>query len=310
MQKLSFLCCATRVWFGVLVLTWVPQSVLAQSMTHADDVEEVEAVEVQSVGPAPLSQFVAQSDWYDGQWPRFDRVVDAFTARTTRRASFNTLISHRNYGGFGRHPFDTFLGFDAGMLKVGLGLRYGILDNLDVGVFRLSGGDDIFNTYEFDVRYQLLQQASAYVDVAIRAGMTWFSLTGPYSDSVAPFVMILADHLFWNRLLAGINVIYHSDSSGPDKIEAGLSGSAAVQVYGDFRLVEWVSIALEVTQTIAGYHQPYPNVTFGPRFITHRHSFAIALSNTRYSSTDGIVTNNDRSHFLDWVLGFSITREF
>jgi hypothetical protein len=59
---------------------------------------------------------------------------------------------------------------DAGGLKIGLALRYGILDDLEVGVQRVSNGVDIFDTCQFDAKYRALHADRFFVDVAVRAG--------------------------------------------------------------------------------------------------------------------------------------------
>jgi hypothetical protein len=40
---------------------------------------------------------------------------------------------------FTEHPMGDMMGFDIGAMKIGLRLRFGILDRLDVGLLRLNG---------------------------------------------------------------------------------------------------------------------------------------------------------------------------
>lgn len=283
--------------------------------------EAVESVETTDVVAVAANGEIIGSDtstWYGEAWPQFDRVIDAYTGRTSRKHTFNTLITHRNRAGFARAPFDTLFGFDGGSLKVGLGLRFGILDELDVGIFRMNGTKEVFDTYDFDLRYQFFKQARFGVDMAVRAGVTWFPVPAsikalkkaPYdADSSGFFASLLINRVFANRVLAGASVLYHANSSGPDKNVEDSHGSVAVQLYTDVRVTEGVSLALEYTQPFAGYHQFNPDVSFGPRFITNRHTFAIVMSNTQWFDAAGMVTGNARTSIRDWVLGFNITRE-
>lgn len=296
-----------------------PGTVQAAVPAGADEaVESVDTTDVVAVSADGQVQGSDTSTWYGDAWPQFDRVIDAYTARTSRKHTFNTLIAHRNSGGFAKAPFDTLFGFDAGSLKVGLGLRFGILDDLDIGVFRMNGTFEVFDTYDFDVRYQFLKQARFGVDMALRVGISWFPVPAsikalkqaPYNaDSSGPFVSLLIDRVVANRVLVGLGILYHQNSSGPAKTSQDSGATVALQLATDVRLSEGFSLALEYTQPIAGYHQFNPDITFGPRFITNRHTFAIVLSNTQWFDAAGIITGNDRTTFNRWVLGFNITRE-
>ena len=274
----------------------------------------------QSPRPAPADEEVVEETdvvvayekpgpktWWGDSWPAWDRVIDGMTARTVRKHTFGTLISHRNFGGFTKKPFHSLFGFDAGSLKVGLGVRFGILDDLDVGVLRVNGTAEAFNTYEVDARYNLLSQQKFGVDLALRVGLSWFEQYHA-GDAVGALVQLLIDRLVLDRVFVGGGILFHSNSSGPKKSPSDVDASAAIQAYADVRLYDGMSLGFEVTQPIAGYHLKYPIFTFGPRFITNRHTFAIVMSNSQYSNADGIITGTDRS-FGNWVLGFNITRE-
>jgi hypothetical protein len=268
----------------------------------ADAVEEIETAEVLV---APVGSHAAT--WWGDAWPAWDRVIDAMTARTVRKHTFGTIISHRNYGGFTRKPFHSLLGFDAGSLKVGLGLRFGILDDLDIGLVRFNGTSEQFNTYELDARYNILSQKNFGVDLALRVGMSWFEQYQA-SDAAGVLVQLLIDRIILNRIFLGGGFLFHSSSSGPKKTSTDVNTSAAIQLYTDFRLYDGMSLAFELTQNIAGYHLKNPIFTFGPRFITNRHTFSIVMSNSQYTGADGIIAGTDRS-FGNWILGFNITRE-
>jgi hypothetical protein len=143
--------------------------------------------------------------------------------------------------------------------------------------------------------------------LGLRVGLSWFEQYHA-NDSVGVLVQLLMDRLVLDRLFVGGGLLFHSNSSGAKKSATDVHTSAAVQAYADVRLYDGMSLGLELTQPIAGYHLKYPVFTFGPRFITNRHTFAIVMSNSQYTNADGIITGTDRS-FGNWVLGFNITRE-
>lgn len=271
-----------------------------------EDDDDVETIDTTAVAVAANRE--GPETWWGDAWPVWDRVLDAYTARTVRKHTFNTIISHRNYGGFLRQPFSSLFGFDKGALKVLLGVRFGILDKLDIGVVRLNGTLEKFDTYEFDLRWNILNQAKFGVDLGLRGGFDWYAQEGA-KDAIGAIVEVMVGRLFANRLYTGFNILFSSNSSGPKKSNLDASSSAAIQLAIDPRLSSGFSWPFEMTYTVAGYKLTAPVMTTGPKWVTNRHMFAIVLSNTQYITTDGIVTNSDRFNFKDWVLGFHITRE-
>lgn len=271
-----------------------------------DDDDEVEVIdEVQTKSEKDLS---GPSTWWGDAYPLENRILDALTPRTVRKHTFNTLITHRNNGGWLRDPFQSLFGFDKGALKVGLALRFGILDNLDIGALRVNGTIEVFDTYEFDARWNILQQDKFAIDLAVRAGLTWFAQPRA-NDAVGAMAQFMLGRLIANRVYLGASLLYHSSSSGPVKSNKDISSSAALQIYGDFRLTGGFAWPVELTYAIAGYRLPNPILTTGPKWMTNRHSFAIVLSNSQYFTGDGLITNSNRFNPRDWVLGFHITRE-
>ena len=85
--------------------------------------------------------------------------------------------------------------------------------------------------------------------------------------------------------------------TGPDTLPA------------EVRLVDSLSVGAEFVQNIAGFHETYPVITFGPKIVTNRHTFAFVVSNTQYMTGDSVVANTYRMAWKKWVLGFHITRE-
>ena len=297
------------VWHPIGIKTGVSPAKKAEAKRDPDKEDEDDEVESVDASEAVVASGAeGPSSWWTEAYPIWDRVVDSYTARTVRKHTFNTLISHRNYGGWLRDTGMSLFGFDKGLLKVQLGLRFGIFDFLDVGAVRLNGTIEQFDTYEFDLRWAAIAQSRFGLDIGVRAGVDWF--VQPHAnDAIAGFGEVMIGRLNFDRVYSGFNVLYNSNSSGPKKSVADTASSAAVQFALDWRVSSGFCLPFELTYAVAGYRLAYPNITFGPKWVTNRHMFAIVLSNTQYTTTDGIVTNTDRIAFRDWVLGFNITRE-
>ena len=275
-----------------------------------DDWGEVEEIAVDDASITPYTQ---QNTWYAEAFPVFDRSLNLLTGRTARPKSFVFSIVHRTNAAFSDDPFETFLGFDGGALKIGLDLRYGIIRGLDAGISRLNGTVENFDTYTWDIRWQGLTQKEHGVDGALRIGLSWFAQARG-GDALKPFGQILLSRVFAHRFLVGTGLLYHSDSSYETKSEAATEWSMAAQALVDIRLHEKVAISLEGAYTLAGYRarneagNSWPTFSIGPKVITNRHTFAVVLSNTQYFTPDGIVSNSPRGGD-DLIVGFNISRE-
>lgn len=280
-----------------------------EDIDDIDDIEEVE--DVQIVAPD-----AAENAWTRA-YPVLDRVVSLPTALTQRRYTFQVLIEHRTWQSFTDQTFFTgtwwrenlfnAFGFDAGAMKIGLGLRFGILDDLDLGFYRLNQGVLPWDTYELDLKYQPLKQDQHWVNLAVRAGGTWF-VQKDLPDDYGAFGQLLADHLFWNRLRIGTGLAFHSNSTAEVKTKEDTDWSLAIPAYLSVRILDWLAWNLEVIANVAGYGADYPNFASSLEFITNRHTFALVLSNFQYLAADGIVANSFRG-FGGLVVGFTITRE-
>jgi hypothetical protein len=284
------------------------------SALATDETDEVETVAVASGAPTS-----SVGDWYGEAYPEIYRVFDSLTARTVRRGTFNTIINHRSSEGALDAPFDHLLGFDMGGLKVGLGVRYGIMDDWDVAIYRLAPGVNQFAAYEFDTRFRLLKEATHGVDLAVRVGGTWFHAQAAnpvgvvWGDNAGGgFGHVVASRLLADRFFLSLGVLGHSHSTTEfaDRKAAGEPKySIAAQGAAEVRLSDAVAWAAEITGTLAGWHDSVPVITTGPRFYTSGHTFAFVVSNGQGSSVDAIVTNTPRYRLKEWVVGFNITRE-
>ena len=90
----------------------------------AEPVEEL--TDVREVNP--------ERDWESPNYPRIDRVVNLLTTSPTRKHALLFTIDHRSFEvAFMKNFFRDWFGFDSGSLKIGIGLRFGILEDLGIG---------------------------------------------------------------------------------------------------------------------------------------------------------------------------------
>jgi hypothetical protein len=236
-----------------------------------------------------------------------DRAISLLAGNTIHKNYFLVVVEHRNRESVDEEPFHDFLGFDGGGLKIGLGLRYGILDTLDAGIYRSNGTNEAFDTYEFDARWQLLTQGAHGVDLAIRPGLSVFTQKEE-DDAAGLFAQLLACRTWGARFFTGAGILYHSDSSGALKKNTDDEHSMAVSAFVDYRLLSWLSWNAETACNIHGYGAAHPIISSSVKIFTFGHTFAMVLSNSQYTTADGVVSNSEKG-FGDTVIGFSITRE-
>ncbi|MBP7127111.1 hypothetical protein KBD49_12175 [Myxococcota bacterium] len=264
-----------------------------------DPVEEVEDVEVVQEDPR----------WDPSQVVQMDRAVNLMWARTVRRMALVLVVDHRTFSpAFNKDTWHDLFGFDGGGLRVGLGLRFGILDGLDVGIYRVSNATDAFDTYQFDAKWCFLREDRHHLDVAIRGGLSWFSQRNA-RDAVGGFGQLLVSRTLWKRLTLGTGLMFHSDSSSDVKSTADTDWSLAVPGAVEVRILPWLSWNVEAAFRVAGYGAKWPSFSSAVKFLTPRHVFALVLSNTQYVGADGVVANSSRD-YRKLIVGFQVVREW
>ncbi len=248
---------------------------------------------------------------------RRDRGINILTAHATRKGALTLVLDHRPYKNlFSKaDAFYDYLGLDRGeSLKVGLGLRYGIIDGLDAGLYRLNDGGLVkYDTYEFDVRYVILNQADFYVNLMARAGGSWFASEG--NHALGGFFQLFVDHILFDRVLIGAGFAFHSESSSEYKDRDKNLGkdvdtiSGAITAVVEWRALEFMAVTGELAAAVLGYKQDYPVATLALKFLTHRHTFSVMLTTGQFINADGIVANTWRTP-KELIFGFQIFREF
>jgi hypothetical protein len=251
-------------------------------------------------------EIVENDGWDLESYAQDERGVNALTAKTTPQRSLLVLIMHRARESFTEDACDDYFGFDAGGLKIGLGLRYGVLDRLDLGMLRLNGTAETFDTCEFDFRYRFLDQEIHHLDLALRTGISWFKQPED-EDASGFFGQLLASRQCGKRLLIGAGALYHSESSGDRKSSDDEDASAAVLGLVELRFVPWLALVAEVAGNVTGYRDTRPAFSASAKCFTYGHTFSLVVSNTQYVGADGIVANAWRKND-ELILGFNITR--
>jgi hypothetical protein len=287
-----------------------PATPVARAAAKGEAIEEVEA---RPSTPGP-------ERFWSSDYTQIDRVVNVLLPRTVRRGALVLVVDHRTVQPIQNNTWHDWFGFDAGGLKIGLGLRLGILENLDVGAYRLSHGSDRFAVYEFDARYRVLRQERHFLDVGLRAGVTWFEQSDA-QDAVGGLGQLLLSRRLFQRLTLGTGLLFHSQSSNGVKSNLDDRWSMAVPLLVDVRILGWLTWNLELTFNVAGYGtrnkrdttggaiSSFPDVASSVRFVTNRHTFALVMTNNPYCSADGLVANSPRG-FDQLVVGFTIVREW
>lgn len=237
---------------------------------------------------------------------RQDRAFTIPYPRPVERGRYLISIDHRTFQPLDENPGGSLLGFDSGNLKIGLGVRRGILDELDAGLARFNGTTDDIDAYEFDGRYELTGENDGMADLAVVAGFAWFD--GASGTNDFPFFMkVIAGKTVWKRAYASAGIAHHALSRAPGKTAGDDDYSAAAVATFEAALRPSVSLATECSFPIAGFDAGAPAWSVGAKFRTHGHAFSVLLSNTQNISSDGIVAGSDR-----WghpVVGFTITRK-
>jgi len=249
----------------------------------------------------------SSESWRDpAKYSSLERGLNVYTARTTRPMSLLITIDHRARQPFTKDAWRDFLGLDAGGLKIGLGVRFGILRDLEVGIYRLNGTNEIFDTYELDARWRFLRQSKHHLDVAVRAGLTWFSQP-KMDDAVGAFGQLMATRTLWRRLTLSLIVAVHSDSSGPEKSNLDTAWSLGVGGLVEVRIARFMAWNFELVGTAAGYGAKWPAWSSSLKIISPGHTFSFLVSNTQYITADGLVAGSPMG-FKDLIVGFVITR--
>ncbi|MBI2440927.1 MAG: hypothetical protein HYV35_06095 [Lentisphaerae bacterium] len=272
----------------------------AAADTTSDNVRETNSI-FQSRAEENAEPF----SWDAERYARADRAFSVLYPRTIEKHHVLLSLDHRAFTPVDDHPGRNLLGFDTGNLKIGLGLRYGLLDNLDLAVGRYNGTTDDFDVYEFSLRCQVVNEQKNGFDGAFVLGLSAFD-EPEREDFYGTYAELLAGKTFFRRLYPTVGIMHHSESTGIGKTADDDQSSLAVATTLNALLVDRLALVSEWSFPVAGYNAGYPAWVVGLKYSTWGHSFSLVLSNTQNISSDGLVAGSDR--LARPIIGFTITR--
>lgn len=270
---------------------------LPTGICSAEEVEEIDSLEI----------LTEPSPWDPDLWPRDDRWINLSQGRTIRPGAWLFTVTHRAWESLDEEPGDHGLGLDSGSLKVGLGVRYSPWERLDLGLQRTNGTAEVFDTYEMDARFQLLDQVDQGIDLALRGGVSWFAQPDT-EDASGAFGQLLLSRDLGHRIRLGGGLLFHADSSSDLKSTEDDEESWGVAAAGELWLHPRLAWLVESAWNVSGYGEEEPALATSLKLRTHRHTFSVVLSNTQYTGADGLPTGAWREPD-DLLIGFNITRE-
>lgn len=262
-------------------------------------------VAVVAVAPAKTRADEDPLHWDAEHYAPADRAFAVPYPRTVERHRLVFSIDHRAFTPLNEHPAQSLLGFDDGNLKIGLGLRYGVCETLDLSATRFNGTTDSFDTYEFVLRYQIAREQRHGLDGAIVAGFSAFD-EPKEEDFYGAYAAAHVGKTVLRRLYPTVGVLHHSDSSGPGKTADDAESSTALVATLNGLVVNRLALVAEGSVPVAGFEVGEPAWAAGPKYSSYGHTFSVVISNTQNISADGLAAGADR---LDHpVIGFTITR--
>jgi hypothetical protein len=237
--------------------------------------------------------------------PVGDRLIDVATPFTIGQRWLELLVTHRfiqpfNQGGTAHNLW----GLDSGA-DVGIGFTYGVVDRLDLSVYRSSFQED----FELAAKVQLLQQAAGMpLSLALRAGADMLGRAG-VEDPHRPFGQLLAGRRLapgWNLFVSPSWVhatpLLRGAWNAPVGLTAPLPGGW---------LLEGEGIAPNrALHALSGASHFAWHAAFTKPVGWHR--FQILLGNSRATTVDQILGGDFAGGFTthDLRLGFNLVRYF
>jgi hypothetical protein len=264
-----------------------------------------------AASPAPSAAPATATDTYlthvdtSLRDPVGTRLIDIATPFTSGERWLELLVTHRfnqpfNQGATAHNLF----GLDSGA-DVGIGFTYGVLQHLDVSVYRSAFQED----FELAAKYQLFQQAPGMpLSVGVRAGGDLLGRLN-VEDPHRPFAQLLLGR----RLAPGWNVfvsptwvrftpLLSNAWNAPVGITAPLPGHWLLEAEG--------IAANRALRDVPGASQFAWHVAFAKPIGWHL--FQIIVGNSRATTLDQIVGGDFAGGFAerDLRLGFNLLRYF
>ncbi|HET9705615.1 MAG TPA: DUF5777 family beta-barrel protein [Vicinamibacterales bacterium] len=219
------------------------------------------------------------------------------------KGKFNFRLTHRFTTTLGSGDlselFERFFGLDGGAI-IGLDLKYGLLRNFNVGVYRTSD-----RTIQFSGQYNLIRDsAGGPFGLSVIANVDG---TDNFSDEYSPGIgFVLSRELgdrgalyFQPSYIGGSNI---NDVAGEDDytVLAGLGAR--------LRLHRNSYVFVEGSPRVAGFKPGVDLVSFGFEQRYGGHLFQLNFSNGFATTLAQVARGGTASD--DWYLGFNLIRKF
>ena len=218
------------------------------------------------------------------------------------KGKFNFRLTHRFTTTLGQGDlsdlFERFFGLDGGAI-IGLDLKYGLMRNLNVGVYRTSD-----RTIQFSGQYNVLRDSNGPFGLSVIANVDG---TDNFSDEYSPgFGVVLSRELgdrgavyFQPSYVGGSNI---NDVADEDDYTV-LAGVGA-----RLRFSRNSYVFVEASPRVAGFKPGVDLISFGFEQRYGGHLFQLNFSNG-FATTLGQVARGGTAND-DWYLGFNLIRKF
>jgi hypothetical protein len=256
-----------------------------------------------SPSPAPAPAAETDATEFDPVEPDFT-VVNLPTTLRLPRWKLAFSITHRFARPLGRGEFSDlladFFGFDSGA-QIGLGLRLGLADRTQVGIYRTSD-----RTITFFGQQELLRQDGAPVGLAAIASVE--GLDNFQEEHSPRFGVVVSRRLGTRAALYVMPAWVGNTNIRFPEIED--DSTFVVGVGTRVRLSDRMYLVGELTPRVAGFETPIggTHAAFGFEHRVGGHSFQINFSND-IGTTPAQVARGKQTED-DWFLGFNISRKF
>lgn len=261
-----------------------------------------------------LEQQSAQKKEYVDATFKGSRLVNGQTVETRHKGELEAIFSHR-FGAVNQGVYELF-GLDQAYIR--LGVEYGIIDRLSVGMGRTS----VDKTYDNYVRYKVLQQTTdnrmpitltGYGNLAIKTSPKKEDAT--YDITVKDRMAYVAQVIIARKFTPAFSFQLMPSFVHKNRVDQSqeVNDTWALGAGGRLKVSRSVSLNAEYYYRFNSVaNDPYYNaIGFGIDIETGGHVFQLVLTNSLGMTERHMITETAGNFFDgDIHLGFNITRAF
>lgn len=256
-------------------------------------------VEIQEKNPAPVEPKDPR--------PRLhhNRVLNQYRGMGLPLGVIQLIMTARPSLPFLDCPGSSALGLDIDP-AIGMGIRMGIWDGIDLGVLRNRSKD--FAVYEADIRVTFLDQSWAPVTLAVRGGAAFFARKYSSTGS-AGFAELIVERTFWDRVLLLSTLAFHGDSTSSTKNATDINETIGVGSAVEVAVFDWLLLSADAMYGVSGYRERFLTFAVGPKLLAGNFSFAALVTSNDYVTLDGLIANTPRGALDKYLVGINVTGE-